>query len=101
MKTSKKFLSGKYFLLILFTAIIFSAGCSKDDNDSPGTNEVWMQSNTFKPSSMTVSVNTTITWTNKDGTNHTVTSDSNLFDSGNLSKDGKFSFTFSSIGTFP
>ena len=85
-------------LLIAFTALTIS-GCKKDDA-KPGTNEVWMQITAFTPSTITVSVNTTIIWTNKDGTNHTVISDS-MFDSGNVGDGGTFTHKFTFAGTFP
>jgi len=82
--------------------------CKKTSNTStpstssgPGTNEVWMQNTAFTPSSITVSVNTTIKWTNKDGMIHTVTSTTGLFDSGNISSGGVYSRQFTATGTFP
>ena len=43
-----------------------------------------------------------ITWTNVDGTSHTVTSndDSGVLDSGNVSGGGTFSATFDEAGEF-
>ena len=91
----------KNYLNIIFIILFASAisGCKKDDA-KPGTNEVWMQNTAFTPGSITVAVNTTITWTNKDGTNHTVTSDSTLFDSGSIGNGGTFSHQFTVAGTF-
>jgi len=107
MTTSKhlnKIFTGVIFLL----AIIISNSCSKDDNPDttltggggPGANEVFIQSNSFSPSSITVTAGTTIKWTNKDGIAHTVTSNTNIFDSGTINSGGTFSFTFASAGTF-
>ncbi|MDP4222050.1 MAG: cupredoxin family copper-binding protein [Bacteroidota bacterium] len=67
----------------------------------PGTNEVWIQGMAFSPASITVTAGTTITWTNKDAVVHTVTSDTNLFDSGSVSTNGTFSHTFATSGTYP
>lgn len=66
----------------------------------PGANEVFIQNMAYSPSTITVAVNTTITWTNKDAVPHTVTSDSGVFDSGTISTNGTFSFTFTSAGTY-
>jgi plastocyanin len=96
----------------LFTGILFilavlsiSNSCTKDDNKDttggPGANEVWIQNFAFSPASITVSVGTRVTWTNKDGTAHTVTSNSNFFDSGNIANGGSFSFTFTAPGSYP
>src|SRR5258705_5971064 len=54
----------------------------------------------FQPSSITVSVGDTITWTNNDGTPHTVTADDGSFNSGAISPGASFSHTFLSAGTF-
>jgi plastocyanin len=54
----------------------------------------------FVPSTLTVSVGTTVTWTNNDSVSHTVTSNDDLFDSGNLAKGATFSHTFEQKGTF-
>lgn len=65
-----------------------------------GVNEVFIQGMAFSPSAITVSANTTITWTNKDAIGHTVTSDSGLFDSGTIGTNGTYNYTFTTIGTF-
>ena len=66
----------------------------------PGANQVFIQGMAFNPASITVTAGTTITWTNKDAIAHTVTSDSNAFDSGSVKSGGTFSFTFSTAGTY-
>lgn len=53
----------------------------------------------FSPSSLTVTVGDTVTWTNVDDSPHTVTA-SGAFDSGNLDAGQSFSFTFTEAGTF-
>lgn len=63
-------------------------------------NEVWITSLEFKPSSLTVPVGTRVTWVNKEGENHTVTSAKRgLFDGG-LEPFGTFSFTFTEPGNY-
>jgi len=87
--------------LLLFSILFsISFACKKSD-EKPGSNQVFMQNTAFNPSSITVSAHTTITWTNKDGMKHTVSSDANLFESGNLDNGGTFSHKFDSVGTFP
>lgn len=66
-----------------------------------GANEVLIQGMAFNPVTLTVAVNTTVTWTNKDGFAHTVTSDTNLFNSGTIGANGIYSHTFSTAGTYP
>jgi plastocyanin len=105
LKHANKIVTGMIFLL----AIMISNSCSKSNNTDttltggggPGANEVFIQSNSFSPSSITVTAGTTIRWTNKDGIAHTVTSNTNVFDSGTINSGGTFSFTFASAGTYP
>jgi len=66
-----------------------------------GANEVWIESFAFNPVTITVTTNTTVIWTNKDGTAHTVTSNTGDFDSGNMATNGTYSHTFTTAGTFP
>jgi len=54
----------------------------------------------YIPQTLTVFVGTTVTWTNNDSVVHTVTSDNNLFDSGNIATGATFSHTFEQKGTF-
>ncbi len=100
-------------IAILFAILTISNSCTKDStygmgNDmggsgsgSPGTNEVWIQGMAFSPSVITVAAGTTITWTNKATIDHTVTSDTGLFDSGDIGSNGTFSFKFTTAGSYP
>jgi plastocyanin len=54
----------------------------------------------FGPDELEVKVGTKVTWTNQEGTRHTVTSDDESFDSGAIENGGTFSFTFNEVGTF-
>lgn len=54
----------------------------------------------FNPATITVSVGTTVTWTNEDSATHTVTSRTGAFDSGNMSKGSHFSHTFDAAGDY-
>ena len=98
---------------LLPAILVISNSCSKSTYNNntgmtggtggtggPGTNEVFIQGMAFNPSTITVSANTTVTWTNKDAIGHTVTSDSGLFDSGTVAANGSFSYTFATAGTF-
>ena len=67
-----------------------------------GTSEVDINiaSRAFSPATITVPVNTTVTWTNNDGMAHTVTSDTGLFDSGTFGAGGTYSYQFTTAGTY-
>lgn len=107
--------------IILLTFFIFTglAGCSDsttntdsgngngdgNGNNQPGPDEVWMEGRSFSPGNLEVEVGTTVTWENKSSEVHTVTSGSNrtydeLFDSGNISPGGTFSYSFDEVGEF-
>jgi len=62
---------------------------------------VTIQNFAFSPASLTIKKGETVTWTNKDSTAHTVTSDNNVFSSNPLNNGQTFSFTFNNAGTFP
>ncbi len=55
----------------------------------------------FSPQTLTVAKGATVTWTNNDSTTHTVTSDSGVWDSGDLAPGKTFNYTFNQTGTFP
>jgi len=50
---------------------------------------------------LVVAVGTAVTWTNNDTMPHTVTSDTQLFDSGTMNAGATFSHTFTTAGDFP
>jgi plastocyanin len=56
----------------------------------------------FNPAVVNVAVGTTVVWTNHSslGIAHTTTSDTGMWDSGNLAPGQSFSFTFTSAGSF-
>jgi plastocyanin len=113
MKKLIEFKSRFFTTSLIMAIFIISNSCSKtkDMNPTPSTkgsggtggpatNEVFIQGMAFNPSTITVAVNSTITWTNKDAITHTVTSDSGTFDSGNVTPGSTFSFMFAKEGTF-
>jgi plastocyanin len=65
--------------------------------------EVKIDNFSFGPTTVTVPVGTTVTWTNRDDIPHTVVSsdDPKAFKSKVLDTDEKFSFTFTKAGTYP
>jgi plastocyanin len=67
-----------------------------------GANEtaVKIDNFTFTPQSVTVKAGTTVTWTNQDDIPHTVASTTKAFKSKTLDTDDKFSFTFTTPGSY-
>jgi plastocyanin len=68
---------------------------------SPTNAEVKIDNFSFSPATLTVTVGTTVTWTNHDDIPHTVVSDDKVFKSKVLDTDEKFSYTFDKPGTYP
>jgi plastocyanin len=105
----RSFISTAFILAILSIVSSCSKSTAYDTNTppppgpkgGPGTNEVWIQGMAFTPSTITVAAGTTIKWTNKDAVNHTVTSDTGLFESGSMGDGATFSLMFDTPGSFP
>ena len=55
----------------------------------------------YVPNPITVSVGSTLKWTNNDNVAHTVTSQNNLWGSGDMEPGATYSYTFQATGTFP
>jgi plastocyanin len=89
------FFAGLFFLL---------TACSKDkseqSNNPVNANTISMKNSAFSPPSLTININTTVTWINDDNMVHTVTADDGSFNSGDMAAGAKFTHTFSSTGTF-
>ena len=97
------------------TAIPFTGGSSSSGSGSVPTPTPGARSEgetrvsgiqDFELESITISLGTTVTWTNLDSVPHTSTSGispnfDGAFDSLALSQNGKFSHTFNSPGAFP
>jgi plastocyanin len=62
--------------------------------------QVQVDNFTFGPATLTVPVNSTVTWVNKDDLPHVIASNDGVFKSKALDTDDKFSYTFSKSGTY-
>lgn len=67
---------------------------------TPSTIEVAIEGFAFKPAEINIPAGSTITWYNEDSATHTVTARDKTFDSGSLSRQGTFSYTFDKNNTF-
>lgn len=80
---------------------------STNNQTNPGTsasslkNTVGIENFAYSPSTITVKVGDSVTWTNKDGVGHSATADDNSFNTGVLSQNQSGSVTFSKAGTYP
>jgi plastocyanin len=83
-------------------AIIVITSCTQykiggPENTTDSISIVMVQ---FSPVSTTVEAGTTVTWTNNDAMAHTVTSTTGLFNSDTLLPTKKFSYKFTTPGSF-
>jgi plastocyanin len=76
------------------------SAASSAPSPAAATMEVKIDNFSFGPTSITVAVGTTVTWTNRDDIPHTVVSTDGVFKSKVMDTDEKFSFTFTKAGTF-
>jgi amicyanin len=67
---------------------------------APQNAEVKIDNFTFAPQSLTIKAGTTVTWTNEDDIPHTVVATAKAFKSKVLDTDDKFSFTFTTAGSY-
>ncbi len=81
-------------------------GCEEGEDPSAlpaeATDKVLIQDFAFQPAHIQVRVGAKVTWTDgNDTAPHTATSDTGVFDSGQLKKGETFVFTFTKVGEFP
>src|SRR5262249_60325751 len=61
---------------------------------TPTTVTATIMNGAINPNQISVSVGSTVTWTNKDTTAHSVVADGGAFNSGTIAPDGHFRYTF-------
>jgi len=87
-------------LFLIVCAGFLTNGCNKKPKGTRGENEVWLEYKLFVPQQLVVKAGTTVTFTNKDNANHTATNINGLFDSGKITSENSWSYTFDKPGTF-
>jgi len=84
-----------------FGVVLLVAAATFAARSAPATDaEVDIDQFTFLPQRITVKAGTTVTWINEDDVPHTVASSGKLFKSKALDTADKFSFTFTTPGTY-
>lgn len=75
---------------------------SGNNTTAVATNSVAIQNFAFSPAMITVKKGTTVTWTNKDSTTHTVTESDGQSGpaSGDVTPGSTYSYTFNTAGTY-
>jgi plastocyanin len=84
--------------LAIATVLILHPTRARSEDSKPM--EVTVDNFTFAPQTLTVPVNGTVTWVNKDDVPHVIASDDGVFKSKALDTDDKYSYTFSKAGTY-
>ena len=87
-------------MLLLFAGSP-SVKASNNERPSAVNATVKIDNFVFGPQTITVSIGTTVTWTNSDDIPHTSVSTEGVFKSKVLDTDEKFSYTFTKAGTYP
>jgi len=85
---------------LIVLALLISSPAKAGGEAKPQAAEIRVDNFTFGPQSLTVSVNTTVTWVNRDDIPHVIVSDDGVFRSKALDTDDKYSFTFTKAGTY-
>jgi len=67
---------------------------------TPDVQHVTIENHAFTPQTITISVNTTVTWVNKDDMKHTVTSETGLFSSDGIPPGGTYDYQFKTAGVY-
>jgi plastocyanin len=85
--------------LALATVLVLHPTRAKSE-DKASALEVRVDNFTFGPDTLTVPVNSTVTWINKDDLPHTIASTDGVFKSKALDTEDKYSYTFTKAGTY-
>ena len=86
--------------IALAAAVLAPAAIFPTASVQAAETEVNIDQFTFYPQRITVKAGTTVTWSNEDDVPHTVASSSKVFKSKALDTADKFSFTFTTPGTY-
>lgn len=92
--------------LIVLSFALLNSGQTKlvasEENVSADQHQVKIDNFSFAPATLTVPTGTTVTWVNQDDVPHNVVStEGKTFKSPVMDTDGKFSYTFTTAGTYP
>jgi plastocyanin len=90
---------GMYVVTAVAVATL-AAGALASQGAPAADAKVQIDQYAFLPQRVTVKAGTTVTWTNDDDDSHTVASSSKFFKSKALDTGDKFSFTFTTPGTY-
>ena len=87
-------------LPLALSAVLLLHPTRARSEDKSSATEVRVDNFSFGPETLTVPVNSTVTWINKDDVPHVIASNDGAFKSKALDTDDKYSFTFTKAGTY-
>ena len=97
----------KKLMIFLLIAVMSMVASCVSGASTPGSTQsnsyqysVTIQNSSYQTEKLTIPLGSTVTWTNKDSYNHTVTSIDNVFDSGEIASGGTYSYRFDQTGTY-
>jgi plastocyanin len=102
----KKYYNAKLVVCAAAVALVVAASTalavdeSKAAGQPSSSTEVKIDNFTFQPASITVAAGTQVVWVNRDDMPHTVTTDDKMLKSKAFDTDEKFTFTFTTPGTY-
>ena len=73
---------------------------ARSEQAAMASTEIKVDNFTFNPDTVTLPVNSTVTWVNKDDIPHVIASTDGIFKSKGLDTDDKYSYTFTKAGTY-
>ena len=89
--------------IILLLALLFQlsrAAIFAQEVADQAVQRILITSSAFDPAEVTVSQGTAVEWVNQDSTTHTVTSQTGLWDSGDIAPGAVYSHTFDVVGSY-
>ena len=86
--------------LAVIIALLLHPLRAKGKESKTDPKQVRVDNFTFNPEMLSVSVNTPVTWVNKDDIPHVIASTDGLFNSKALDTDQQYSYTFTKAGTY-
>lgn len=105
MPIKKLVVAATAVLIVGVFAFYAGAGCVSNTSNpttSIPPNTVILAGTSFTPATLTVTKGTTVTFKNNDGsTTHTSTSDTGIWDTGDITGNSSKTVTFNTAGTFP
>jgi|SRR6516165_4535425 plastocyanin len=93
-------LIGAAVIALSLLACAQKAQSAAAEDSSASAPQVKIDNFSFSPQNLEITTGTTVTWTNRDDVPHNVVSTDKIFKSKTMDTDEKFSYTFTTPGTY-